>query len=295
MTRVRPLASSALVVVSAFARLAAAAPNDAAPAPAPAAPTPPTATAPAPAAAPAPAPAPAAAPPPAAPTPPATTAPAAAAAPAPSVTASTTLVPTAAAAPPATEQPSDGTPVATSERPKVPSSLEVSLAFGPTVVGGETANPQYNPTLSRIGAFGELGVAYRSSYFIDPFIAVGYATLARGEAHLPAGEWGAGGTLEQSLGAWTIAPGLTADIWRFRPRFALGIALVKQHYSFHGEDTTATQTPLMTQLGLGFVAHNGPRFRLDIEARAVIISGAEVNFGTLDLILRADAIYFGGG
>jgi hypothetical protein len=170
----------------------------------------------------------------------------------------------------------------------------VSLAFGPTVVGGEQANPEYHPSLSRVGAFGELGIGYRSSYFIDPFFAVGYATLARGEVHLPNGEWGTGGKLEQSLGTWTLSPGFTLDIWRFRPKFALGLALVKQRYSFNGQDTTATQTPLVTQVGLGFVAHKGPRFRLDVEARAVIITGAEVTFGTLDLILRGDAIYFGG-
>jgi hypothetical protein len=200
-----------------------------------------------------------------------------------------------AAAPAARDHAEEPAPAAGAPSSKGTSSLEIALAFGPTVVAGEAANPEYNPSLSRVGVFGELAIAYRSSYFIDPFLAVGYGTLAHGEAQLPNGEWGSGGTLKQSLGTWTISPGITADIWRFRPRFGLGLAIVKQGYSFRGEDHTASQTPLVTQLGLGFVAHDGPRFRLDIEARAVLIGGADVNFGTLDLILRGDAIYFGGG
>jgi hypothetical protein len=292
----RRFATAWLVAGSALTRLAAAAPDDAPPpAPAPAAPAPAVAPN-----TPAPAAAPSAATPPAA-TPPAAAAPASSTAAAPvapapanpAASGSATLVPVAAA-PPAADQ--SGEIAAGTDAPaeKDRSSLEIALAFGPTVVGGEAANPEFNPSLTRVGAFGELAIAYRSSYFVDPFFAVGYATLAHGESQLPNGEWGTGGTLKQSLGAWTISPGLTADIWRFRPRFAIGLAIVKQGYSFGGEEHTASQTPLVTQLGLGFVAHDGPRFRLDIEARAVLISGAEVNFGTLDLILRGDAIYFGG-
>jgi hypothetical protein len=278
--RARLLATPWLVAASALTRLASAAPNDttAPPAAAPSAPT-----------TPAPAAAPAASTPAA--TTPAATAPAKADPP-PSTGA--VVVPPADATPAADHVESGTVP----QRPpavKPPSSLEIALAIGPTVVGGEAANPEFNPSLSRVGVFGELAVAYRSSYFIDPFLAVGYGALASGETHLPSGEWGAGGTLKQHLGAWTISPGFTIDIWRFRPRVGIGLAVVKQSFEFMGNSSSSSQLPLVTQLGLGFVAHNGPRFRLDIEARAVIISGAEVNFGTLDLILRGDAVYFGGG
>jgi hypothetical protein len=178
---------------------------------------------------------------------------------------------------------------------EVPSSLELSLSLGPTVTFGEAANPEYNPALTRVGLYGSFGIAYRSSYFIDPFIEVGYGTLATGEVTLPDGPWGKGGNLEQHLGVWTISPGITADIWRFRPRFGMGIGIIQQSYRFGGQEHSSTQPPLLAQLGLGFVAYDSPRLRLDIEGRTVIMNGAEVTFSTLDLIMRVDAIYFGGG
>jgi hypothetical protein len=291
VSHARRFAMAWLLAGSALTRLTAAAPNDAPPpSPAPAAPAPAVApNAPAPAAAPS-----TATPPATAPSAAPTAAPVAPAPANPAASGSSTVVPAAAAVPPAGDQAAETAPAPDAPAEKDRSSLEIALAFGPTVVGGEAANPEFNPSLNRVGAFGELAIAYRSSYFIDPFFAVGYATLAHGESQLPNGEWGTGGTLKQSLGAWTLSPGFTVDIWRFRPRVGIGLAIVKQGYSFGGEDHTASQTPIVTQLGLGFVAHDGPRFRLDIEARAVLISGAEVNFGTLDLILRGDAIYFGG-
>ena len=54
-------------------------------------------------------------------------------------------------------------------QPRV-SSLELSGAFGPSYVFGEPANPEYTQQVTQVGAYGELGFAYRSSYFVDPFI-----------------------------------------------------------------------------------------------------------------------------
>ena len=172
------------------------------------------------------------------------------------------------------------------------SSLEIAGTFGPTVVFGEAANPEYVQTFSRTGAYGELAIAYRSSYFVDPFISVGYGTLASGESRIPAGPYGAGGNVGQHLGAWVISPGITSDIWRFRPRLGLGLAIVQQKFEFRGETHSSSQKPLATQLGLGFNAFDDDRFRLDLEARAILISGADVNFVTLDAVLRGDLFYF---
>jgi hypothetical protein len=172
------------------------------------------------------------------------------------------------------------------------SSLEIAGTFGPTVVFGEAANPEYVQTFSRTGAYGELALAYRSSYFVDPFVSVGYGTLASGESRIPAGPYGAGGNVGQHLGAWVISPGITSDIWRFRPRLGLGLAIVQQTFEFRGETHSSSQTPLATQLGLGFNAFDDDRFRLDLEARAILISGADVNFMTLDVVLRGDLLYF---
>jgi hypothetical protein len=173
------------------------------------------------------------------------------------------------------------------------SSIEVSGTVGPSVVFGDAANPEYSPSLRRVGVFGELSVAYRSSYFVDPFLAVGYAPLADGEAHLPSGPWGAGGMLDQRLDIWTIAPGITADIWRFRLRAALGLAVVVTRYRFPGEDHSSTQVPLAHQLGLGFNVLDVRRFRLDLEARYVGAPGADVTFLTFAAVMRGDVIEFG--
>jgi len=173
------------------------------------------------------------------------------------------------------------------------SSIEVSGTVGPSVVFGDAANPEYSPSLRRVGVFGELGVAYRSSYFIDPFLGVGYAPLASGEAHLPSGPWGAGGMLDQRLDMWTIAPGLTADVWRLRLRVALGLAVVVQRYRFPGEDHSSTQVPLAHQVGLGFNVIDVHRFRLDLEARYVGAPGADVTFLTFAAVMRGDVVEFG--
>jgi hypothetical protein len=172
------------------------------------------------------------------------------------------------------------------------SSLELSGTFGPTYVFGEAANPEYVQSFSQTGAYGEFGVSYRSSYFVDPFISVGYGTLASGQSRLPAGPWGAGGGISQHLGAWVISPGITSDIWRFRPRFGLGLAIIVQSFEFNGDENSSTQTPLVAQLGLGFNMWDDDRFRLDLESRAIIASGADVTFVTFDVVLRGDLFYF---
>jgi hypothetical protein len=179
------------------------------------------------------------------------------------------------------------------DRTRKASSFEVSAALGPSVVFGEPANPEYTQSFSRVGVFGELGIAYRSSYFVDPFLSVGYATLASGESVLPSGAWGQGGTLGQHLGAWVITPGITSDIWRFRPRLGLGVAVIVQRFEFLGSESSSTQLPIATELGLGFNALDYERLRLDFEARVVLATGADVTFTTLDAVLRGDLFYFG--
>jgi hypothetical protein len=172
------------------------------------------------------------------------------------------------------------------------SSLEVFGVFGPSVIFGEPANPEYTQSFSRAGAFGELGFSYRSSYFVDPFFSVGYATLASGESNIPDGAYGPGGSVGQHLGAWVISPGITSDIWRFRPRLGLGLAMVVQSFEFQGQEHSSTQLPLVTQLGLGFNVFDDDRFRFDLEARAVLAPGADVRFMTFDVVLRGDVLYF---
>jgi hypothetical protein len=191
------------------------------------------------------------------------------------------------------QEPGSPTPAAPAgAEPTVP-SLELGGIIGPSIVFGDAANEEYNPSLTRVGVFGAVSLAYRSSYFIDPFLMLGYASLASGEATLPAGVWGDGGTLKQHLGAWVFAPGITIDIWRFRPRIGIGFAVVEQSNSFRGFDNSSTQVAIANQFALGFNALDSGRFRLDAEARLVQVAGADITFVTLDVVARGDVVMFG--
>jgi len=176
-----------------------------------------------------------------------------------------------------------------------PSSLEVFALVGPTVTQGEPAYAAATTSFRRVGIYSELGIAYRSSYFLDPFISIGYGALASADTELPDGEWGPAGKLHQNLGIWFISPGITSDIWRFRLRLGLGLGIVKQGDSFHSDKNTATQLAFAAQVGLGFNCYETRRFRLDVDARYVKAQGADVSFGLLGVTARGDLITFGGG
>ena len=174
------------------------------------------------------------------------------------------------------------------------SSLEIEGAIGPSVVTTEgPGNPQYTRSYSRVGIYGEFALSYRSKYFIDPFLSVSYASLASGESVLPAGPWGSGGTLQQHLGVWTFAPGVTADIWRIRLRFGLGVALFVQDYTFLDKENSTTQLAVSSQFGLGANLIDANRFRLDAELRFVASTGADITFTTLAVVARGDLFQFG--
>src|SRR5262249_18764692 len=128
---------------------------------------------------------------------------------------------------------------------------------------------------------------------IDPFLAVGYAMLARGESQLPAGPWGSGGTLDQHLSAWIVAPGITTDIWRIRLRLGLGFSFVEQGFDLNGTSNSTSQFALSNQAAIGFNLVDINRFRLDTEVRYVGIPGADIFFGTLVVVARGDVLVFG--
>ena len=99
--------------------------------------------------------------------------------------------------------------------------------------------------------------------------------------------------LDQSLSGMFISPGLTGDIWRIRLRFGIGLAILKQSFSFNGEDSSSSQLPLMSQFGLGFNVLDVHRFRMDAEARVITAPGADLTFMTLGIIARGDIAVFG--
>ena len=173
-----------------------------------------------------------------------------------------------------------------------PSSLEAFAIVGPTLISGDPAIPQATDSFRRVGVYGELGAAYRSAYFIDPFLSVGYGSLAAGETQLPDGAWGAAGTMSQHLGMWFVSPGITADLWRFRLRLGLGLAFVVQSNSFHDDDNSSTQLAMAAQAGVGFNLHASSRFRVDVETTLITAAGAGVTFGVLGITARGDLLQF---
>jgi hypothetical protein len=175
-----------------------------------------------------------------------------------------------------------------------PSSLELSGAVGPSFLTGDApANPEYTRSYSRLGLFGEVGLALRSKYFLDPFLSVSYASLASGESVLPAGPWGSGGTLDQHLSAWVVAPGITTDLWCIRLRYGLGLAFVNQAFDFLDKHNSSTQIGFAHQFGIGANLLDLDRFRLDAEMRFLAIPGADIHFPTLTVVARGDLIFFG--
>jgi hypothetical protein len=180
-----------------------------------------------------------------------------------------------------------------SESSRAPSAVELSASLGPTVVFGEPANPAYTQSYGRVGVLASLAVAYRSPYFLDPLLEVGYAFLASGESLLPDGPWGAGGIVEQSLATWLISPGVSTEIWRIRARLGIGLAVVSQSNTFQGVDSSTTQLPIASQLVIGFKALDNHLIRLDAEARAVVAEGAGINFVSLGLTGRFDIVSIG--
>jgi hypothetical protein len=186
----------------------------------------------------------------------------------------------------------DATRASHPQSSEAPPALELSGSLGPTLTFGEAANPEYTRSVGRVGVLLGAAVAYRSSYFVAPRLEVGYAALAHGESELPMGPWGDGGKLEQRLRTWVISPGVSGDLWRFRPRLGLGIAFVSQANSYAGQTHSSSQLAISTQLGLGFqLIESGP-LRLDVDARFVDIGGAGITFASLGLVGRWDALTF---
>ena len=210
----------------------------------------------------------------------------------------------APAAAPVVSEPVPAAPAAAPAEPAPaaapePASLELFGSLSLSIAQGEPANPGLTNSFRRVGAYGEAGVAYRSKYFLDPFISVGYGSLASGDTTLPDSDTQVNGepaytagTLHQHLGMWLISPGVTAELWRFRLRFGIGLGIVKESNRFHGEGNTATQLPLAWQTGLAFNCYEVPRFRLDAEARFIQAKGADVTFWTIGITGRGDLVTF---
>jgi hypothetical protein len=174
------------------------------------------------------------------------------------------------------------------------SALVLAASAGPSVVFGEPANPEYTPSFGRVGLWVGGELAYRSSYFIEPFLEVGYGFLASGESNLPSGPWGEGGLMKQQLGMWCLSPGARTQIWRLRPELGLGLGIIRQSNDFRGETNGVSQVALFTQLGLAVTLFEAERIRIDTGAKLAAARGAGITFMSLTLAARFDAFVFDG-
>ena len=187
-----------------------------------------------------------------------------------------------------------GALVSPSSDTRATSALEIAAFAGPSVVFGEPANPDYSPSVERIGALLAVAVTYRSSYFLAPVLEVGHAWLARGSAELPSGPWGEGGTIEQRLSTWILSPGVSAELWRLRARLGLGLGIVSQSDTFRGQTSSTSQLPVLSQLVIACKALDLAAVRLDVEGRAVVASGADISFIGIGVSARFDVLDLGG-
>lgn len=180
----------------------------------------------------------------------------------------------------------------TAEAQRAGSALAISGRAGPSIVFGDPANPEYTREFGRVGVWVGGELAYRSSYFIEPFIEVGYGFLASGESTLPSGPWGEGGLMQQQLGMWSISPGARTQIWRLRPELGIGLAIVKQSNDFLGETNSVSQAALFTQLGLSCTVFEAERLRIDTGVKLAAARGAGITFTSLAIAARFDAFVF---
>ena len=95
------------------------------------------------------------------------------------------------------------------------------------------------------------------------------------------------------MATWIISPGVSTEFWRFRVRLGIGIAVMEQSYTFQGEESSSSQTPITSQLVLGFKALDNNLIRLDAEARAVLVPGTDTNFLSFGLTGRFDIVSYG--
>jgi hypothetical protein len=196
-------------------------------------------------------------------------------------------------APAAVQNEASGSSAPSPAESAAPEALQLAAMLGPTLAFGDAANPEYQSSVSRIGVALIGSLIYRPDYFLTPQLDIGYAALASGEARLPDGPWGTGGKVEQRLAEWIISPTVTADLWRFRPRLGLGLAIVSQANEFQGASHSVTQISLVTQFGLGFQVLETRALRIDAEARYVLAKGADIAFTTLGLAACFDVIQLG--
>ena len=180
----------------------------------------------------------------------------------------------------------------TAEAQRSGSALAISGRAGPSIIFGEPANPEYAGEFGRVGVWVGGELAYRSSYFVEPFIEVGYGFLASGESTLPSGPWGEGGLMQQQLGMWSISPGVRTQIWLLRPELGMGFAIVKQSNDFIGETNSVSQTALFTQLGLSCTVFEAERLRIDTGVKLAAARGAGITFTSLAVAARFDAFVF---
>jgi hypothetical protein len=87
---------------------------------------------------------------------------------------------------------------------------------------------------------------------------------------------------------------VSAELWRLRARLGLGLGIVSQSDTFRGQTSSTTQLPVLSQLVIGCTVLDLAAFRLDVEGRAVVASGADISFIGIGVSARFDVLDLGG-
>jgi hypothetical protein len=188
----------------------------------------------------------------------------------------------------------------TDGRGKQVQALELEATLAPSIVFSEPANPSNQDSFSRWGVEGTVSFTYRARYFLQPTIIVGYAHLASGEATLPDGVFAppgqepitlyTGGKLEQSLGAWSVSPGVAFPFWRFRLIATIGFSIAQQSNTLNGEENSSSQLGLSSRAALSFDALKTERTRLAVELQSSNSAGLKLHWMTLGVSFRGDFV-----
>lgn len=169
-------------------------------------------------------------------------------------------------------------------------AFELSSLLGVSFVTGAPLANAFSDR--RAGLAGSLSLRYRNPYFLAPLVNVGYALLSSGAARIPRGEPGGGQVIEDHLGAWHVALGVSADVLRLR----LGLAAAGYVFGLRssvGGDTSRTDALVFGPMAFAsLTAVRAPRFHLGVDLAAHIAPAAGVNYITLGLSLHGDIAKF---
>ncbi len=136
------------------------------------------------------------------------------------------------------------------------------------------------------------GLMFRSSYFLSPFVDIGYYPLYRSQIRVDLGSFGGQTVATNELDTVGFMGGAALDVWRLRLKAAIGL------YDLHVGSTVLGRRVDPHQRNMGYLfAVSGlvlrrPRFEVGVELRSGVIVEADTSFFAFGFTMSGDAISF---